>query len=531
MNKSNESNGDTNRHTLPPDEKILVEDGTETQKRFSPLLRQVLATSGPIIATISAGTTAGYSAILLPQLYKENSLIKITDNEATWIGTYFPILLWQIFKISFVTAAVFVIIPIIASIPAITMALGCLLGGIIMQRFGRKTAHFILNVPFVVGWVLLSMSQNLFFLLIGRIITGLCVGLLGPPAPVYIAETSSPKYRAFLASFVTLAVSSGILIVHALGTFLTWQMTAVVCGIFPFISYLLMTFVPESPSWLLSTGQLDEAANAFKWLRGHDIETYKEFQMMVDAQQKLKDANNSDMDKQTVMDKIVSNAFYKPIVILFVYFGTMQLSGMNAIIFYSVEILQKTLGENINEYVATISIDVVRVIISFLACFLIRKSGRRPLMAVTGFGTAFSLILLALYLHWSKKDPQLNSYPWIPLTLLVLYITCVSSGLNPLPWCMTGEMFPLRFRALGSAFVTCFNFSCFFIVLKTKSALFEYFQSEGAYAIYGVLAFIGTVILCIYLPETKNKSLQEIEDYYNGNKTENDKRSTIDTHL
>lgn len=407
------------------------------------------------------------------------------------------------------------------------MPFGCLLGGFLMQKYGRKMAHFILNVPFVVGWVMIALSKNLLCLLIGRFLTGLCVGLLGPPVPVYIGETSDPKYRGLFLGAVTLAVSLGILLAHLFGTLLTWQMTAVLCGLFPFVSYIIITFVPESPSWLIAKGRIQEASEAFVWLRGYSAEAYKEFENMIAAQQKIKDANNAD-NRRSLRDTIVLKAFYKPLVILLVFFGAMQFSGLNAVVFYTVEILKTSLGEDINEYAATLSIDCVRVIISVIACVVIKKSGRRALTAISGFGTAITLLLLALYLYLTNDSA--SNVSWVPLLLFVSYVVFITIGLNPLPWCMTGELFPLRFRATGSAIVTFFNFFCVFVVVKTKTTLFAYLRPEGAYTVYGIITAAGIIILCIYLPETKNKSLQEIEDTYTRTNASK-KNGSIDTQL
>lgn len=399
------------------------------------------------------------------------------------------------------------------------MAFGCLLGGILMEKYGRKKSFYILNVLFVIGWVMMSLSRNLFWLLLGRFITGLCTGLLGPPAPIYISETTAPKYRGFFLTTIGTAIALGLLITHVLGIYLSWQMVAVICGTIPFISYILVALVPESPSWLLKNDRLEEAALAFKWLRGHDEKDYKEFQSMVDGQMKLlAEADNEPFSMDTLIEIITLKAFYKPLLILLIYFATLQFSGPNAIAFYTVSILKDSLGDNINEYVATILVDLARLIASIIACICVRKFNRRSLTTFSGVTTAFSLLGLSLYLFMASSDVQLKNLSAIPLTLFAAYVLFITIGINPLPWTLTGELFPLRFRAIGSSIVTFFNFACFFSVVKTNPSLTAKYGGEGVYLLYGLLCLIGTIILTIYLPETKNKSLQEIEDSYIGKK-------------
>lgn len=163
-------------------------------------------------------------------------------------------------------------------------------------------------------------------------------------------------------------------------------------------------------------------------------------------------------------------------------------------------------------------IDVVRLIMSVVACILLRKTGRRPLAAISGTGTAISLIGLSVFLYFASKDKQILSISWIPMALLVGFICFVSIGIVPLPWCMTGELFPLALRGLGSGIVSCMNFLCFFVVVKTGPLFFVNIGAEGAFLIYGTVALLGTIFLVICLPETKDKTLQEIENSFEGNK-------------
>lgn len=186
---------------------------------------------------------------------------------------------------------------------------------------------------------------------------------------------------------------------------------------------------------------------------------------------------------------------------------------MNAVIFYTVAILKDSLGPNMNEYVATLIIDGVRLVSALIACVVVKNVGRRPLTIFSGASTAICLFSLSYYLNTSAENsPEHRSY--IPLVLFVIYTLVVSIGITPIPWCLTGEMFPLRFRAVGSAFVTFFNFLCFFAVVKISPIYFSIYGGSKIFFVYGTLTSMGTIFLMVFLPETKNKSLQEIEDNY-----------------
>lgn len=392
------------------------------------------------------------------------------------------------------------------------MTFGCLMGGIFMEKFGRKLAQLIGCIPFIIGWILISIASNLSFILIGRFLTGFCSGWLGASVFVYIAEISDPKYRGFLLACTSLGISTGIFLAHLLGTFISWPMTAAICTILPVFSFIVQVLSPESPSWLLSKGRIKNAEISFAWLRGCDTDARQEFESM------LLNQNTSSTIGNYAWINLRTNirrpAFIKPLLILSGFVLIMQFSGVNAVTFYSVAIFKQTFGLGYNEYSVMLMVDVVRLIMSAVACVLLRRVGRRPLAIFSAVGTAFTLLSLSLFLWLAKTNSELQSFYWIPLVLLIGYISFISVGLVPVPWCMIGELFPLSLRGLGSGLTSSFCFLAFFVVVKTSPALFSNCGADGTFLLYGIVALIGAVYFALFLPETKNRTLQEIENSF-----------------
>lgn len=403
------------------------------------------------------------------------------------------------------------------------MFAGCIISGFMMESLGRRMTHLLLAIPFILGWILISTAYNLPQLLIGRFSTGLSVGLLGPAGSVYIGEISNPKYRGFLLAGISLAISVGLLVVHIIGTFVNWYLTAAISALVPFMSYVIMSFVPESPTWLAAKGKTEEAVKAFKWLRGCDQDSLDELHALLEKQA-LATAQIQMQPKVEFFSKekliqlkntFKRPEFIKPLIVMIAFFATLQFSGVNAVAFYSVTIMQSTLGKGFNEYTAMLIIDSARLVSSVAACILLRVVGRRPLALFSGTFTVISLFGIATFRYiGSHNGLELNDYSWVPLFFLIGYIIATSVGLAPLPWVMTGEVFPADLRGIGSGICTSMCFVCFFIVVKLAPAMFAGLGAEGTFLSYGIIALLGTCTIYFFLPETKGRTLQDIEEEF-----------------
>ncbi|KAL0859388.1 hypothetical protein ABMA27_010578 [Loxostege sticticalis] len=458
---------------------------SKTVVRFSPVWRQTVASAAAILMTFTAGLTSGYSAVLLPQLELPGSPIMMDASTKSWI----------------------------AAMAALPMAPGCLIAGWMMEKFGRKTSLYIICVPFLLGWILIACATNLGLMLLGRFFTGLCVGLLGPLGPVYIGETTEPQYRGFFLAAISLAIAIGILVAHLIGTFMTWQWTATICCLFPILSVLLLMLIPESPTWLIAKGEVEDGAKAFGWLRGHSEEANAELKSIIDNQ---KAADNEPiMTWQEKIKDLRSPELIKPLFIMILFFITCQFSGVNAIAFYSIEIVEKAVGSGLNHYLVMLIIDAVRVVMSVVACVICKMYGRRPLCFISGIWTAIAMLGLSMFLYFKPEGMS-----WLPLLCLTVYICAISIGLVPLPWIMCGEVFPTKVRGLGSGISSATTFVSFFVVVKTAPGMMTHLGEVLTFLIYGVVSLVGTALLYFILPETKGKSLQEIEERFrNGKKS------------
>ncbi|XP_033187454.1 facilitated trehalose transporter Tret1-like isoform X1 [Bombus vosnesenskii] len=454
------------------------------------VVRQVLAAVVAQLGTINTGMTFGFSAIALPQLQEPNSTIPIVEgsSEESWI----------------------------ASMSSIGTPIGCLMSGYMMDVLGRKLSLIITEIPALLGWILIAFATNIHMIYAGRFFVGLGSGMVGAPARVYTGEVTQPHLRGMLTAFASIGVSTGVLIEYLLGSVLTWNICAAVSGILPLAALLLMFLFPETPSYLMSRSRPDKAREALQQFRGSTCNINQEMETLINF------SNKNNIKRLTGFREIVNallkpNAV-KPFTLLFLYFLIYQWSGTNVITFYAVEIFQDS-GATLNKYLAAVILGIVRLASTIVACILCKKCGRRPLTMVSSVGCGLSMIGLGGYMwlrnYWITNNFQLIA-TWFPVLCIFSYTITCTLGFLVIPWVMIGEVYPTQVRGIIGGLTTMAAHSFIFTVVKTYPFLASSITRHGTFILYGCISLFGTIYFYLCLPETKGKTLQEIEDYFSG---------------
>lgn len=463
----------------------------ETKIKF--YLRQLLTALGPLMGISVAGMANGYSAILLPQLKSISS----NGSESLFESAnadHFGML--SIDQESWIAAAV--VLPV---------APGCWTGGFMAEKLGRKTSVMLLFPVYLVSWLIIGFANNVEVLIAGRLLSGYCVGVLASIYPIYVSETSDPLLRGVLLGAISLTLSFGILACHAMGTWLHWRTTAYICGVLPVICWIVCIYSQESPLWLLGKGKIEEAKRSWLFLRGE--ESFEEFSLLESA--RLTEISRKKIEKRSLLHSLrktwSSRYFLKPLSIVGLYFFIMQFSGTNVMTFYCIEMLADVSGPAY-AYLIMLVVDTIRLIFAVLVCVLLKTCRRRIMTFISGFGASITMLSLSACLTFDIGKP------WSSIILLVTYVGLLTLGLMPLPWMLCGELFSMKHRGLGSGLTSGFGFICFFVVIKMMPFMMEFIKPEGTFAVYGSVALFGTSALYFVLPETKNKTLQEIQIFF-----------------
>ncbi|XP_014361807.2 facilitated trehalose transporter Tret1 isoform X1 [Papilio machaon] len=455
----------------------------------SPFRRQAIIVLGTFLLSLSAGATAGFSAVLIPQLQHDKGHKKYSTEMVSWV----------------------------AAISSLALLFGNMISGYLMDRFGRRLSQMLLSLFYIGGWITIAFANSIHLILFGRFITGFCQGWLGPLGPVFVGEISTPAYRGLFLASLSLSIASGVFMSHLFGTFLHWTHSALLCGTFPLVGCIILYYAPESPAWLASKNEIDKCIKSFQWYRGTSPAMKTELDKMILEQTKKVDRKSK---IETLTTNLRKPEFWKPLCIMLIFFAITQLSGINVFCAYTTEIMEVLLGSKSNTYAAMLGIDILRCVALVTACIMLRRMGRRPIAIFSGTFTSLSLIILSIYLYLVEIRVIRHVKPLISLGLTATYIVVSNIGIAPLPWNMVGEVFATDTKGIGSGLSVMMTSISFFGTVKTAPAMFESVGHHGTYLFYGMSTLVGTIFLYFCLPETRGKTLLQIEERFRSGKKE-----------
>lgn len=458
-----------------------------------------LASFAALLGALSMGLALGYTAPAFLDMQKDNStILNPTDGnererEKSLIGSM--------------------------------LAIGALIGGFLGEPsnkiFGRKVSLILFGVPFALGWLLISVADGITLVIFGRLLTGLCCGLVSGTAPTYVVEIAPPKIRGLLGTCFQVMVVIGILLAAVFSTFLTWKALAGVSILASLAMSLLMFGMPETPQWLLSKNRNDEAEASLKKLRTSAIN--QELEVMTQS------ANNAaQAGSQYSIQMITSREFYKPFTFALALMFFQQFSGINAVLFYQTDIFKKA-SPTSDALQSTIWVCSAQVVATIAGSVLVDKLGRRALLLMSGVGHSFSLIVFGFYSHLSITDESFQTeYAWVAIASLIVFISSFSIGYGPIPWMMIPELSSARVRSLIASLATAFNWLSVYIVTALVKSLMNSVGDDWTYWIFAIICILSCIFVAVFLPETKGKSADQIQREILGDNVSNVNQINVD---
>ncbi|KAM3964301.1 facilitated trehalose transporter Tret1 [Aphomia sociella] len=384
-----------------------------------------------------------------------------------------------------------------------------------MQRAGRRRTLQMTAPLWLAGWLILGFAKYFQVVLLGRILSGLCVGFVLAPAQVYVSECCDPEIRGRLGSLPTLSMSFGILLSYIAGNWLEWRLLAFFSAVFTVVLFVFLLPLPESPVWLETHGS--DPAEAVKWLH-----LSKRATVIVkdEPEEKIESVTPPSLFTRKVL---FSSVVLKPLIVGFALLFFQQFSGIDAVIFFTVEIFRST-GSSLDAMTATIVIGLVQLLSNGVSTMLVDRAGRRPLLLLSAAVMCISMGAMgaAFYFEFEKE----SWLGYLPIISLVVFMMGFSIGFGGLPFLLLGELFPTHYRSQLSAMASAVNLLSMFTVIKTYHVLDTILTSAGTFWMYSGFCALAFVFVLLMVPETKGKSLAEIEEHFRGNKKNVDLKMT-----
>ncbi|TKY44640.1 Polyol transporter 5 [Spatholobus suberectus] len=410
--------------------------------------------------------------------------------------------------------------------------IGSLASGKTSDWIGRRYTIMVAAATFLIGAILMGLAPSFPFLLAGRVVAGIGVGYSLMISPVYVAELSPALTRGFLTSLPEVFISVGILLGYvsnyAFSGFsndINWRLMLGVAALPAIAVALGVLAMPESPRWLVVKGRFEEAKQVLirtSENKGEAELRLAEIQEAASASIKNKDkagstSSNSGMwHGQGVWKELLVTPTRPVFRILVAAIGVnffMQASGNDAVMYYSPEVFKEAGIESEKDLVGvTIIMGIAKTCFVLISALFLDRFGRRPMLLLGSCGMAISLFVLGLGCTLLKFSE--TKHEWVIALCVVAVCAAVSFfsiGLGPTTWVYSSEIFPLRLRAQGSSLAISVNRLVSGIVSMTFLSVSEAITFGGMFFVLGGVMVCATLFFYYFLPETKGKSLEEIE--------------------
>lgn len=379
--------------------------------------------------------------------------------------------------------------------------IGAITGGPIADFVGRKWTMRMASAFCAAGWLAIYFAEGALALDIGRLATGYGMGVFSYVVPIFIAEITPKNLRGALTAVNQLMICAGVSVSFIIGIILSWRVLALI-GLIPCAVLLFgLFFIPESPRWLAKRGRQKEFEAALQKLRGKDAdisEEAAEIQEYIETLQRLPKASVLDLFQRRYLSSVIIGVGLMVV---------QQFGGINGVCFYTSNIFEEA---GFSSSVGTITYAILQVIVTAIGAALVDRAGRKPLLLISGTGLVLGCIVTALSFFLKVHDLAADAVPILAVTGILLYIAAFSAGMGAVPWVVMSEIFPINIKGVAGGFATLVNWFGAWAVSYTFNYLMSW-SSYGTFLLYAVINAAGMVFVITVVPETKGRSLEQIQ--------------------
>ncbi|MCP1307770.1 sugar porter family MFS transporter [Paenibacillus tyrfis] len=391
-----------------------------------------------------------------------------------------------------------------------SLIIGCIAGaavsGMLSDKFGRKKVLIAAAALFIIGSVGSAVPETFTGYIIARMIGGIGIGITSTLCPLYNAEIAPARYRGRLVALNQFATVTGIFLVYFVNSGIAgysndawniatgWRWMFGV-GVLPGVLFLvLLFFVPESPRWLIKQGRPVEALPILLKIHGDDL-----------ARQEVLDIKESFKQENASLRQLFSPGLRTALLVGVVLAVLQQVTGINAIMYYAPEIFKEAGAGTNASLVQTILVGLINFLFTILALWLIDKAGRKALLLVGSALMTVSLLVIGIAFHSGQTSGPLV------LVFILVYVAAFAISLGPVVWVLLSEIFPNRIRGRATAIASMSLWAADYIVSQSFPPMLNTAGPAMTFWIFGALSLVTFLFTWRVVPETKGKSLEEIE--------------------
>ncbi|CAH1974788.1 unnamed protein product [Acanthoscelides obtectus] len=417
----------------------------------------------------------GWTSPIIPYLVSEESHIKTTLHEAEYLET--------------------------------ALMVGSFFGlpGTIyfVNKIGRKKSLLLAAVVNLICWIIVGFADTMVYLFVARFFFGMAANMSFVAAPMYVAEIADQKIRGFLSSITYLMMLVGFIIVYSIGPYTPFYITPVIGCIILLIELSTFIFMPESPYYLLYHQKYAEAKKSLQYFRPNRniTEELDEISKAVERQK---------AEHGRIMDLVVVPSNRKALIIMTVLNGGQHLVAISVILMNLHSILQSADSVYMDSSHAAILFSVIMLVSAQMASLQVDRYGRKVLLIASTIMTAFCMLALAIYFNLKHNQYDVKGISWIPIASVMVYAFTFKMGLGIVPIIITSEIFTAKLKAIGMTIADAWYVIGAIVSVEIYQSLSLYGYHVPFY-VFTFCSFLIAAFTYFYIPETKGKTLEEIQ--------------------
>ncbi|CAG9862922.1 unnamed protein product [Phyllotreta striolata] len=443
---------------------------------FQGTVPQLIAVLTGTIGAVSDGMHYGWTAPVLQVLDRNETHINLQEADHIWLES-----IYMIGGITGLPVSIFAV-----------------------DKIGRKGSIYMSAVISLISWILIAIADHTAYLYVARFMVGLSGDVAFVAAPMYIAEIADKKIRGFLAGIIYIMMLLGILLIYAVAPFVPFYVPSVIGSVLVIIQLVTFPFVPDSPYYLLQIGKDAKARKHLHRLRGGE-NVDEELADIAAAVKRQKS------EKGRPQDLIISKSNRKAVIIMLVLNVAQHFSSISVMLMNLHEILEAADSEYMSAETAAILFAALMLIAATIADFVVDKFGRKGLLTVSSLLTGLSLLVLAVYFTFKNQNYDVSGVSWIPVASVMVYAAVFKFGLGIIPIVMTAELFPAKVKAMGMTIADFIYVLFAWISVEFYQRLSGLYGPEVPFYVFSFSCILTALFAQFYIPETKGKTLEEIQ--------------------